>query len=77
MEDNLPPKEPETSNRTDFVKELVTLINKYSMENKSNTPDWILAQYLDSCLKSFEYAVLKREIWYGRFQKGLIDLSTE
>jgi hypothetical protein len=29
-----------------FVKELEQLINKYSMENLSDTPDFILAQHL-------------------------------
>jgi len=50
----------------EFVKELETLINKNSMENTSNTPDWILAQYLRGCLDSFNTAVLQRENWYGR-----------
>ena len=50
----------------DFEKELERLINKYSMENGSNTPDFILAEYLRSCLSAFNVAVTKREEWYGR-----------
>lgn len=36
------------------------------MENGSNTPDFILAQYLVNCLLSFNSAVQCREKWYGR-----------
>ena len=50
----------------DFYKELEGLINKYSKENASNTPDWILAQYLLGCLSAFEMATQQRETWYGR-----------
>lgn len=35
-------------------------------ENDSNTPDFILAEYLIDCLKSFDKAVNRREQWYGR-----------
>ena len=46
-----------------FRKELETLINKNSLENGSNTPDFILAEYLENCLKAFDYAVLQRTSW--------------
>lgn len=49
-----------------FIKELEAIINKYSMENASNTPDFILAQYLCNCLRAWEEATQQREIWYGR-----------
>ncbi len=48
-----------------FEEELERLINKHSMENESNTPDWILAQYLLSCLSAFTRATQQRETWYG------------
>jgi len=51
---------------TDFKKELEALINKESMEQASNTPDFILAQYLSGCLAVFAVAVQQRERWYGR-----------
>lgn len=41
-------------------------INSESAENESNTPDWILASYLLSCLKAFNTAIQQREDWYGR-----------
>ena len=49
-----------------FEKELGALINKHSMENESNTPDWLLAQYLISCLAAFTVATQQRETWYER-----------
>jgi len=48
-----------------FKKELERLINKYSKENGSNTPDFILAKFLMGCLKTFDAAVKRRENWYG------------
>lgn len=51
---------------SNFREELEALINKHSMENGSDTPDFILAEYLDSCLKTFDVALTKREEWYGR-----------
>lgn len=51
---------------TEFEKELETLINRYSIENESNTPDFILAEYLRGCLNVFAKTVAAREKWYGR-----------
>ena len=52
--------------RKSFQKDLETLINRHSMENGSDTPDFILAEYLCDCLASFEVASCRRERWYGR-----------
>jgi hypothetical protein len=61
----------------DFKKELESLINKYSKENDSNTPDFILAQYMSDSLGAFDKAVRSRESWYGRgFKSGSLSLST-
>ena len=49
-----------------FENELTAMLNKYSMENVSNTPDFILAQYLCQCLAAFNTAVQQRETWHGR-----------
>lgn len=48
-----------------FRKELESLINKYSKENGSNTPDFILAEYLEDCLKAYNRAINQRDNWYG------------
>jgi len=45
-------------------EELQHLLNKCCAENASNTPDFILAEYLYDCLKAFEKASNAREKWY-------------
>lgn len=52
-------------------KELTGLLNTHSQENDSNTPDWILAQYLLACLKAWNQGVQQREEWYARKVEGL------
>jgi len=49
-----------------FKQELTDLINRQSKENESNTPDFILAGYIENCLYSFTEAIQQRETWYGR-----------
>lgn len=44
-----------------FCTELRVLINKYSKENGSDTPDFVLADYLTSCLRNFDYYTRYRE----------------
>ena len=44
-----------------FQTELRHLINKYSKENGSDTPDFVLAEYLTLCLRNFDYCVRYRE----------------
>lgn len=49
-----------------FEQELSALINRFSKENDSNTPDFILAEYMQGALDAFTKAVVRREEWYGR-----------
>ena len=46
-------------------KDLAGLINSECRENDSNTPDFLLAEFMMSCLDAFELASNKREVWYG------------
>lgn len=48
-----------------FEKELTLLINKYSLEGLSNTPDFILAFYMKDCLVAFQNAQQRRTQWYA------------
>lgn len=48
-----------------FEKELLNLINKYSLESESNTPDFILVQYVMDALVAWNRAIRAREQWYG------------
>jgi hypothetical protein len=36
------------------------LLNRFSAENESNTPDYVLAQFLVDCLAAFDKAVNAR-----------------
>ena len=55
----------EVSSRLSFIKELQALINKHSKENDSDTPDFILAQYLNNCLTNFNLTQQQRSDWYS------------
>lgn len=49
----------------DLRKKIEQAINSCSAENGSNTPDFILAEYLTDCLSTFDKASKAREKWYG------------
>lgn len=51
-------------------------INSTSSENGSNTPDFILAEYLTDCLTAFDKATIAREKWYGRVNVPVQSLET-
>ena len=46
-------------------KQLSDLINCVSREQDSNTPDFLLAEFMVRCLEVFELTSNKREVWYG------------
>lgn len=50
--------------RDRFKEELEQLINRNSLENTCNTPDFILAEFMIRCLESFADCSNAREIWY-------------
>jgi hypothetical protein len=56
---------------TQFERDLRALLNTHSAENESNTPDYVLANYIMISLKAFNAAVNAREEYYGRNEKQL------
>ena len=58
---------------SDFRKELASLINKHSKENGSNTPDFILVEYLDDCLKAYDKSSEHRERWHTKIPVDQIE----
>lgn len=46
-------------------KEIERVINGTSSENGSDTPDFILADYLANCLAAFDRATTWRDEWYS------------
>ena len=62
---------------SEFRDELTTLLNRHSMENGSDTPDFVLAAFLAGVLGEWDVAVAERERWYGRklMRADLADLK--
>ena len=58
--------EPGKVHGNDLEHALAAALNGFSAENASNTPDWILAQYLLGCLAAWNTGVRQRETFYGR-----------
>lgn len=50
----------------DFKTELTHLLNKHSIENGTNTPDFILAELICQNLQALGDFVRVREEWHGR-----------
>lgn len=48
-----------------LLDDLKAVINRHSRENASNTPDFILAQFLLVCLNAYEGATIRRDSWYN------------
>lgn len=51
--------------RSELAEKLSILLNSVSAENQSNTPDYILAEYMLGCLESYNKAVQARDVWFG------------
>jgi hypothetical protein len=49
-----------------FSQKLTDLLNEHSAENGSNTPDWILRDFLLDCLSALDRAIKARDSFYGR-----------
>ena len=58
---------------TTLLEDIQTAINRHSAENVSNTPDFVLAQYLGHCLAAFDAAVKRRDDWYGHDARAALD----
>jgi hypothetical protein len=53
------------SNARIFTDELRQLLNRHSMENGSNTPDFLLSQYLTDCLIAYNKVAQANSQWHG------------
>ena len=49
----------------EFTRALAALVNCHSRENGSDTPDYLLADYLMGCLRAYEAATVARDKWCG------------
>ena len=57
--------QPEEVEVSELERDLAQVLNKHSAENESNTPDFILAEYLMGCLKAFNTATNSVNAWRG------------
>ncbi len=60
-----------------FKKELQTLINKYYLENTSNTPDFLLADYLNDTLNTFDKLMARRDLLRTKKVRRVIEKDVE
>lgn len=60
------PVGPRIEQPQSLAERITRAINCVSAENGSNTPDFILAEYLTDCLAAFDKASRAREKWYGK-----------
>ena len=56
---------PMANIKTEFQKELEQLINTHSMETYTDTPDFVLAKYLNNCLIAFNQAMTERKEFFA------------
>jgi hypothetical protein len=49
-----------------LLEGFAAVINETGAENLSNTPDFILAEYLVNCLEAFNQTSNQRSAWYDR-----------
>jgi hypothetical protein len=61
------PRCDNTTTKFTLSKEIAKLINKYSAESLSETPDYILAEYLIDCLAAYNKAVVWKEKWNSSY----------
>lgn len=56
---------PYAGHHETFEDQLRRLLNTWSMEKTSDTPDFVLCRYMALCLETFSTAVRARDHWYG------------
>ena len=48
-----------------FLHELEMLINRHCEDDRTNTPDYILAGYMHDCLFAWKRGIAARDSWFG------------
>lgn len=59
-------KELDRIERKQLIDDFAEVINKRSIENLSNTPDFMIAEYLVRCLENWNRTVVERNDWFFR-----------
>jgi hypothetical protein len=71
IEDTADPTGPPT---TGLAHDLAAVMNRHSQENRSGTPDFMLAAYLIGCLRVWEDVTGDRDQWWGLAPRKLRDV---
>lgn len=48
----------------EIVRDIAQVVNKYSLEQESQTPDYILAEYMLKSLSDLNRLMRDRDYWY-------------
>ena len=56
--------------KDEIIEGFAHVINSHSVENESNTPDFLVAEYLYDCLQAYNEAIVKRNHYYGNTAEG-------
>jgi hypothetical protein len=48
-----------------FRRDLVAVLNRHCKENDSDTPDWILADYIIGCMNAWNNSSRMRDKWWS------------
>ena len=59
------PKPAPVMQQTPFAEALEQLLNDHSREQDSNTPDFLLSEFLQGCLTLWNRTVIERDKWRG------------
>ena len=60
----------------DFKKELASLLNRYSWDNACETPDHILADYVERCLTNLCGTINQDIAWHRNWKRLGEDINT-
>ena len=60
-----------------FRTALAELLNKYGRESESNTPDFILANFLTTVLAAFDVAVRERDRYASGYKEPIEDMARD
>lgn len=60
-----------------LLQDLAAAINTQSLDQKSGTPDCILAEYLRDCLEAFEKGLRNRTLWYGHDDASDLEIDRD
>ena len=63
--DDMPTNTDNDSLAPTFQQELCALVNRHGIDNDTNTPDYVLAEYMCTCLQGYELALAARRAHAG------------